>query len=79
MLKENKDTNDYNEAPPVTPNQEFKNNYSFICPDPECKSSIEISLIDEDNNIINFRCVKSNKKFIIVISSFKSLKTDKIF
>ena len=45
MSKEKKDRNDSSEAPPVTPNPEIES--YFICPDPECYSSIEISLIDE--------------------------------
>ena len=70
MSKEKKDRRDSSEAPPVTPNPELKIESYFICPDPECYSSIEISLVDEENNILNFRCIKSNKKFVMSIKEY---------
>jgi len=61
--KINKKENDSNDAPPATPGfnniNNINNEYLTICP--ECSSSIEILSINEQNNVIEFRCIKNNK------------------
>ena len=67
--KINKKEYDSNDAPPATP--EFNNiikEYLTICP--ECSSSIEICSINEQNNIIEFRCIKNNKNYIMTIKEY---------
>ena len=68
-----KKENDSSDAPPPTPKfneQETNeiNEYFVICP--ECSSSIEIKLINEQNNIIEFRCIKENKNYIMPIKEY---------
>ena len=60
-----------NDAPPPTPEEnitEILNDYFIICP--ECSSFIEILLINEETNIIEFRCTKQNKNFIMTIKEY---------
>ena len=67
----NKKDNDSNEAPPPTPifqENILINEYFLICPD--CSSSIEILSINEVNNIIEFRCIKNNKNYIMTIKEY---------
>ena len=70
--KINKKEHDSSDAPPPTPEQETIineiNEYFIICH--ECSSSIEILSINEDNNIIEFRCIKENKNYIISIKEY---------
>ena len=72
MSKEKlKKENDSSEAPPCTPEfeeeKELTKEYYSICP--ECSSSIEIISINE-NNIIEYKCLKENKEFIISIKEY---------
>ncbi len=69
MSKEKK--NDSNEAPPVgetLEKEQLIKDYFSICP--ECTSSIEILSINENNNIIEFRCLKENKEYTMSIKEF---------
>ena len=68
-----KKENNSNDAPPPIPKcAEQKNNeikeYFIICP--ECSSSIEIILINEQINVIGFRCIKENKNYIMPIKEY---------
>ena len=57
-------------APP-TPKPKTENifnEYFIICP--ECSSSIEILSINEENNIIEFKCIKENKKYIMSLNDY---------
>ena len=61
--------NDSNEAPLPKETIELKeNNDLIICP--ECSSIIEIISINEENNIIEYRCIKENKNYIISIKEY---------
>ena len=65
-IKINKKEYDSNDAPPATPGfDNIINEYFTICPD--CSSSIEILSINEQNNVIEFRCIKNNKNYIMSI------------
>ena len=70
--KINKKENDSNDAPPATPGfnniNNINNEYLTICP--ECSSSIEILSINEQNNVIEFRCIKNNKNYIMTIKEY---------
>ena len=72
-IKINKKEYDSSGAPPPTP--EFQeqetneiNEYFIICH--KCSSSIEILSINENNNIIEFRCTKENKNYTISIKEY---------
>ena len=60
-----KETNS-EEAPPCTPG--IIKELFTICP--ECSSAIEISSINDINNIIEYRCLKDNKKYIMPIKQY---------
>ena len=64
--------NDSNDAPPPKQKELLKKieNNLLICP--ECYSEIEIILINEDTNMIEFKCIKNNHK--INLSIIKYLK-----
>ena len=50
-----------NDAPPVTPEPEIEiNDLYYNCS--ECPSLIEILSINEDNNIIEFKCLNKDKE-----------------
>ena len=69
MSKEKKD--DFNEAPPVGETQEEEQlikDFFSLCP--ECSSSIEILSINENNNIIEFRCIRENKEYTMPIKAY---------
>ena len=72
MSKEKKERYDSNEAPPATigesPEEQLIKDYFSICP--ECSSSIEILSINENNNIIEFRCIKENKEYTMTIKEY---------
>ena len=73
MSKEKiKKDNNSGEAPPCTPefttDEELIKEYSIIFP--ECSSAIEILSINDNNNIIEFRCLKENKKYTISIKEY---------
>ena len=67
-----KEENDSCEAPICKPkyiaSEEFINEYLTICP--ECSSLIEILSINEDNNIIEYRCLKEDKIYIKSIRDY---------
>ena len=63
--KTKKETNS-EEAPPCTPG--IIKELFTICP--ECSSAIEISSINDINNIIEYRCLKDNKKYIMPIKQY---------
>ena len=44
------------------------NNSLTICP--ECLSAIEILTINEENSIIEYRCIKENKNYIMLIKEY---------
>ena len=48
-----------NDAPPVTPRPLNENNDNLYCCS-ECSSLIEISSINEEENIIEFKCLNNN-------------------
>ena len=72
MSKEKKERYDSNEAPPATigesPEEQLIKDCFSICP--ECSSSIEILSINENNNIIEFRCIKENKEYTMTIKEY---------
>ena len=69
MSKEKKD--DFNEAPPVGETQEEEQSIKdFFSLCPECSSSIEILSINENNNIIEFRCIRENKEYTMPIKAY---------
>ena len=55
MSEENKNIDEIGET------EELFNDYFTICP--HCCSSIEILLINEKNSIIEYKCLKDNKKY----------------
>ena len=62
---------DYCEAPTPTQKsskEELNEEYCTICP--ECSSAIEITLINEENNIIEFKCLKDNNKYVMTIKEY---------
>ena len=67
-----KEENDSCEAPLCAPkyidSEELINEYLTICP--ECSSLIEILSINEDNNIIEYRCLKEDKIYIKSIKEY---------
>ena len=69
MSQENKDRKDPSDSR-STQNLELNKDYIIICPEQECYSSIEISSINEENNIISFKCIKTSKKFIMSIKEY---------
>ena len=80
MSKEKKERYDSNVTPLVTPmgssDETLINDYFCICP--ECPSSIEILLINENNNIIKFRCIEENKEYTMSIKDYlKKIKEKK--
>ena len=72
MSKEKiKKENNSEEAPPCTPEteeEEIIKELFIICP--ECSSAIEILSINDNNNIIEYRCLKDNKKYIMSIKQY---------
>ena len=73
MSKENiKKEYNSDEAPPCTPEmtteEEIITKLFPICP--ECASAIEIISINDVNNIIEYRCLKDNKKYIMSIKQY---------
>ena len=61
--------NDSNEAPlPKETIELEENNDLIICP--KCSSIIEIISINEENNIIEYRCIKENKNYIKPIKEY---------
>ena len=70
MSKENKKIkNEYNDEPAATPfpTEEIIDNFT-ICP--HCSSSIKLLKINEQNNIIEFKCLKENKDYIKSIKEY---------
>ena len=65
-----KKENNSNDAPPATPGleEDIINDYFTICPD--CSSQIEILSINEENCVIQFRCIKYNKNYIMSIKDY---------
>ena len=54
--------NNSNDAPPATPQPQIENNDLYYnCS--ECPSLIEIISINEDNNIIEFKCLNKDKEY----------------
>ena len=79
MLKGNiniKKENNSNDAPPATPNpdEELFENFT-ICP--ECSSSIKILKINDENNIIEYKCLKENKDYTMTIKEYLEKIKDK--
>ena len=75
-----KKENDSSEAPPCNLGFEEEkgliNEYYTICP--ECSSSIEIISINENNNILEYKCLKDNKNYIMPIKEYlNKLKENK--
>ena len=67
-----KEENNSSEAPlcksKYIANEELINEYLTICP--ECSSLIEILSINEDNNIIEYKCLKEDKIYIKSIKEY---------
>ena len=77
-MSKQKNENDSNEAPPSVAKgpKELPNDYFTICP--ECSSSIEILSIKEEKNIIEFKCLKTKKYYILSIKEYlKQVKEKK--
>ena len=73
MSKENiKKENNSEEAPPCTPGieiiEESIKELLPICP--ECSSPIEIVAINDNNNTIEYRCLKDKKQYIMAIKQY---------
>ena len=72
---------DSNDAPPPKQKELLKKieNSLLICP--ECSSEIEIILINEEKNIIEFKCIKNNHKknlsIINYLSEIKNINNEK--
>ena len=80
MSKENKEKNDSSEPAPtfLTPETSEENLVNFtICPNQDCLSPIEILSINQENNIIVFKCFKENKEFTISIKEYIEKIKDK--
>ena len=70
--------NNSNDAPPPKQKELLKKieNNLLICP--ECSSEIEIILINEETNMIEFKCIKNNhKKNLSIIQYLKEIKNIK--
>ena len=70
--------NDSNDAPPPKQKELLKKieNNLLICP--ECSSEIEILLINEETNMIEFKCIKNNhKKNLSIIQYLKEINNIK--
>ena len=70
--------NDSNDAPPPKQKELLKKieNNLLICP--ECCSEIEIILINEETNMIEFKCIKNNhNKNLSIIQYLKEIKNIK--
>ena len=66
--------NNSNDAPPPKQKELLKKieNNLLICP--ECSSEIEIILINEETNMIEFKCIKNNhKKCLSIIQYLKEI------
>ena len=68
--------NDSNDAPPPKQKDLLKKieNNLLICP--ECSSEIEIILINEDTNMIEFKCIKNNHKKTLSIIQYLNEKNE---
>ena len=62
--------NDSNDAPPPKQKELLKKieNNLLICP--ECQSEIQIIVINEETNMIEFKCIKNNHKIKISIKDY---------
>ena len=79
MSKEKKENDSSEPAPTfLTPETSEENLVNFtICPNQDCLSPIEILSINQDNNIIVFKCFKENKEFTISIKEYIEKIKDK--